>query len=90
MAGNKAGALKARDANLRRYGADYYKRIGQKGGQTSKLGGFHANRELARIAGRKGGLVTKKDYHKHAKGTVASQQAVQPRKIDVEYVGTDD
>jgi hypothetical protein len=32
MAGTKAGGIKARETNYLKYGADFYKRIGAKGG----------------------------------------------------------
>lgn len=56
MAGNKEGGLKTAKTNKERYGEDWYKKIGSIGGQKSTTGGFYANRELAREAGRKGGL----------------------------------
>lgn len=55
MAGTKAGAKKAALTNKARHGADFYARIGRKGGQKGTTGGFFANRDLARIAGAKGG-----------------------------------
>jgi general stress protein YciG len=55
MSGNKAGGLKARDTNYLKNGSDFYKRIGAIGGKKGTTGGFYANRELAREAGRKGG-----------------------------------
>lgn len=60
MAGTIEGGAKARDTNKRKYGADYYSKIGAKGGKKSKTGGFFANRELAREAGRKGGLISRR------------------------------
>lgn len=60
MAGTKAGGLKAAAANKAKHGADFYARIGAKGGQNGTTGGFAANRELARIAGRKGGLISRR------------------------------
>lgn len=60
MAGNKAGAIKARDTNYEKHGKDYYKNIGSKGGKKSRTGGFFANRELAKKAGRKGGKISKR------------------------------
>lgn len=60
MSGNKIGGRKARDANIRKYGEDFYKRIGRKGGQNCTTGGFYANRELARIAGAKGGSISRR------------------------------
>lgn len=35
-------------------------RIGAKGGKNGTTGGFYANRELARIAGRKGGTISRR------------------------------
>lgn len=57
MAGTKAGGKKAAMKNRERYGDDFYRMIGSKGGQQkpSKPRGFAANRELARKAGTKGG-----------------------------------
>jgi uncharacterized protein len=55
MAGTKAGGKAAADTNKKKYGADFYARIGAKGGVVGKTGGFYANRELARKAGAIGG-----------------------------------
>ena len=59
MAGNKAGAAKARDKNLAS-DPDFYHKIGalggSKGAKNGAIKGFAANRELARTAGRLGGL----------------------------------
>lgn len=55
MAGTKKGGVKAAETNKERYGSDFYKKIGKVGGQKSTTGGFAANPELAREAGRKGG-----------------------------------
>ena len=60
MAGTREGGLKASLANRTRHGADFYKRIGSIGGKNGKTGGFYANRELARIAGAKGGRISKR------------------------------
>ena len=59
MAGNKAGGLKASASNKARYGDDFYKKIGRKGGEISTGGGFAKNRELAVLAGRKGGVASR-------------------------------
>lgn len=56
MAGTKAGGEKAKLTNKEKHGDDFYAKIGAKGGRVSKRGGFASNPELARIAGRKGGL----------------------------------
>lgn len=60
MAGTKAGGLKAAQTNKARHGEDFYARAGAIGGKISSTGGFYANRELARTAGRKGGLISRK------------------------------
>lgn len=60
MSGTKVGGIKAAKTNLERHGADFYKRIGQKGGQNGHTGGFAANRELARTAGAKGGSISRR------------------------------
>jgi hypothetical protein len=60
MAGTKAGGMAARDTNRRKYGADYYAKMGAVGGKKSRTGGFFANRELARIAGAKGGRLSRR------------------------------
>lgn len=64
MAGTKAGGKAAADTNKKKYGPDFYARIGAEGGKKGRTGGFFADRELARAAGAKGGRVsrrTKKD-----------------------------
>lgn len=60
MAGTKAGGAKAAETNRREYGDDFYRNIGHKGGQNGHTGGFAANPELARIAGAKGGRISKR------------------------------
>lgn len=58
MAGTRAGGKQAAATNKQRYGTNFYKHIGRKGGQASSGGGFAANREWAVICGRKGGLAS--------------------------------
>ena len=60
MAGTAKGGVLAAKTNKERYGTDFYKKIGQVGGKKSRNGGFAANPELAREAGRKGRLAKKK------------------------------
>ena len=60
MSGTKAGGQKAAATNKARHGADFYAKIGKKGGQNGTTGGFAANRELARIAGTKGGRISRR------------------------------
>lgn len=60
MVGNRAGGLKAAKTNYEKYGEDFYRLMGAKGGRNGHTGGFAANPELAKIAGRKGGKVSKR------------------------------
>jgi len=60
MAGSREGGLKAARTNRERFGKDWYARIGSIGGKNGHTGGFAANPELARIAGSKGGKISKR------------------------------
>lgn len=60
MAGTKAGGAKAAQTNKKKYGPDFYAKIGQKGGRNGHTGGFAANPELAKIAGAKGGRISRR------------------------------
>jgi uncharacterized protein len=60
MAGTKEGGRAAAETNKKKYGSDFYAAIGAKGGKKGRTGGFFANRELAREAGRKGGRISRR------------------------------
>lgn len=60
MAGTKAGGQAAAATNKQKYGSDFYAKIGAKGGKLGRTGGFYANRELARLAGARGGRVSRR------------------------------
>ncbi len=60
MAGTKAGGVKAAATNKAKHGKDFYSRIGKKGGRNGRTGGFYNNPERARIAGQKGGKISKR------------------------------
>lgn len=60
MAGTKKGGVKAATTNKTRHGSDFYARIGAAGGKRGTTGGFAANRDLARIAGAKGGKISRR------------------------------
>jgi general stress protein YciG len=66
MSGTKAGGQKAAATNKAKYGKDFYARIGQMGGKLGRTGGFYANRELAREAGRRGGRISRRGTAKRA------------------------
>ena len=59
MAGTKAGGLKAAAKNLAN-NPNFYREIGRLGGQNGHTGGFAADPELARIAGAKGGRISRR------------------------------
>ena len=74
MSGTKAGGAKARNTNYERHGEDFYARIGKMGGMNGRTGGFFSNkvgkdgltgRERARVAGRKGGLISRRGKVKY-------------------------
>ena len=60
MAGTKEGGIKTALKIKERIGNDYYKEIGRNGGRNGHTGGFAANPELAKIAGAKGGRISKR------------------------------
>jgi len=59
MAGTVNGGKKAAAKNLAK-DPNFYAKIGRKGGQNGKTGGFAANPDLARIAGAKGGRISRR------------------------------
>lgn len=65
MAGTLQGGRKARDTNYKIHGKDFYKRIGAIGGRNGHTGGFASNPALARIAGAKGGRISKRGRAKN-------------------------
>lgn len=62
MAGTRAGGRKASITNKKKYGDDFYKRIGHQGGSKShpETRAFTTNPELAKAAGAKGGKTSKR------------------------------
>lgn len=66
MGQTKEGAAKARQTVLDRYGVDengkskLHKRIGAIGGKKTGVKGFALDRERARVAGAKGGRISKR------------------------------
>lgn len=51
MSGSKEGAKKATKTIYEKYGKDFYKIQGAKGGKKSRGGGFTNNPDLATMAG---------------------------------------
>lgn len=65
MAGTKSGGAKFKARMIEKYGSEeawleYMRHIAQKGGSRPTTGGFAGNRELARRAGRLGGLKSRR------------------------------
>lgn len=67
MAGTVAGGKKAAAKNLQN-NPNFYRDIGRIGGRNGNTGGFAANPQLARIAGSKGGRISRR-----RKKVIASQ-----------------
>lgn len=61
IVGTRIGGLKTREKILAR-DPNHYKKIGSKGGHNGNTGGFAANPELAREAGRKAGTRSKRGH----------------------------
>lgn len=64
MAGTRAGGKKAAQTNIEKYGKDFYRNIGRRGGSNGHTGGFSSETrgkdgltgfERAKIAGAIGG-----------------------------------
>lgn len=72
MAGTKKGGELAAATNKARYGSDFYAKIGAKGGKLGRTGGFAANPALARIAGAKGGRISRRKKTVVAQGDNAT------------------
>lgn len=64
MAGNKVGGAKAAATIKKKYGEDFYKRAGRKGGKNGTTGGFASSHSLAKRAGRKGGKASRRSISK--------------------------
>jgi hypothetical protein len=63
MAGTARGGRLAAMTNKKRYGSDFYKKIGAKGGQNGTTGGFAAGdegRKRASYYGSIGGSVSRR------------------------------
>lgn len=71
MAGTKAGGIKAAATNKAKYGEDFYRELGRKGGRNGHTGGFAANPQLARVAGSIGGKISKRGK---AKGDKSAEE----------------
>lgn len=75
MSGTKAGGLKAAATNKERYGDGFYSNIGAKGGRNGHTGGFAANPALAKLAGSKGGRMSKRGAKNETWGKLQSMHS---------------
>jgi len=82
MAATRDGGLKAAKTVKERYGEDHYKKIGAMGGKISRGGGFSANKEIAKLAGKLGGLKSRKGKSRTA---LDEQKIAEIEKIIKEY-----
>lgn len=62
MTGTRAGGLKTTKTIKKKYGDDFFRKQGRKGGKLSRTGGFAKNRDIARTAGAIGGKLGKPGY----------------------------
>lgn len=61
MSGTVEGGRKAARTNKEKYGEDFYKGIGAKGGKNGHTGGFASmTPEQVKEAGRKGGRISRR------------------------------
>ena len=74
MSGTRDGGLKAAETNKKRHGAEYYAKIGAKGGKAGNTGGFASDvvgkdgltgRERAKKVGAIGGKKSRRGPSKH-------------------------
>lgn len=81
MAGTVEGGFRTRDTNRAKYGKDYYANIGYLGGIVShpETRPFTVDRQLAKRAGRNGGLKSKRGPAKAEK--ISQPKKSQPKKI---------
>lgn len=87
MAGTKAGAKKTAETNMRRYGNDFYRVIGKKGGENGNTGGFQADPERAKLCGRIGGSMSRRNDKKLA---IVKYKVMSPIPREVKICGLTD
>lgn len=86
MAGGVAQGKNVAVTNRKLYGKDFYARVGAMGGKASTTGGFFVNRELARIAGAKGGAMSRRPNKYGKRKSISRFQKLRAqRKFQREY-----
>ena len=85
MSGTITGGRKAAETNRKLHGDDFYARRGQNGGQKSTKGGFASTKkgkdgltgsERAKIAGKKGGTISRRGPAKKHKNEMTTQENI--------------
>ena len=75
MGGTIVGGRKAAKTNIKKYGEDFYSRIGREGGKKGTTGGFAAMpREKVQAAGRKGGANSSRCGVKNGEGKARREE----------------
>lgn len=87
MTGTKAGGIKAAATNLKKYGKDFYKINGAKGGRNGHTGGFASNPALARVVGKKGGENSRRGWKliSNTNGTLIFEDK-KTGELDVKFI----
>lgn len=86
MSGTRAGGLKARQTNLKKYGKNFYRNIGYLGGSNGHTGGFASNPTLAKLAGAKGGRNSKRGISKDTPAKIAKIQDLLNKRAGIEVI----
>lgn len=73
------GGMKAAAKNIAR-DPNFYRDIGRKGGRNGHTGGFAASPDLARIAGAKGGRISRRRSKKELDNDATYQQRLAERR----------
>ncbi len=76
MPGNAIGGHRAAETNKKRYGKDFYARIGKKGGELGTTGGFAAGEE-GRARARKYGAIGGRISRRRKSETEATASEIQ-------------
>lgn len=77
MPGTIAGGHKARETNKKKYGDNFYRMIGSKGGQKTGIKkGFALNPALAKKAGAKGGKISRRTGVTTGQGKINNRELI--------------
>lgn len=74
MVMTKEGGVKVRKTIEEKYGKDFWREIGRKGGKATGMKGFALNPKLASIAGSKGGKISTRAGIKNGEGKKRAEE----------------